>query len=598
MSVWDDKDSPLSPKYGEQRFFRPARVVLHGDQTRASSYLPLARNLLGQLVQQDHVLGGLPQSSRWVRMIDPHTAVNAPPASLTTMGVTAHVGYSHGQPHIEIWVRDVGDEGGDLKFGVLGRARINGVAEYREKGAEEYTDNYIDVPLVSERHNIYLGDRRGLTWVYRTSTAPSVSGVYPDGGFYTWAVYALESDVYTFVPFTGEQEYKIQVTSRIHTFEDLVGFLGFEKYLPNVRFAPTYTNLDGDKIVLLGGVDVVPGVNIDVGGVTHPVPSGIVLNADTGSVVDNWMYPVPTNKGNCYLTPTAIGVGNGAFYTLCLSFQAYDDPWVGRIYYSATGNSSFTEQDLRPFIESYLNDDFGGATVTWQRFSNTLNWALQIANYYAKWLPIGNNEALLYLLLQENLTLDNVNVTSIVLRVTPTSITTTWVTTQLNLLAFIQEWVYMGNGVVLAKFVSSIPMTGADVEYRVSYNFGTSWNVLAASGLPGNRKNEFYGAFCVVEPYVDAENQGTVLTSVYDAGAYRSYVSTDVGATWAEAGVLSGTEEFYRVDSALKESFAQFNTLYDPIDGGHFEQIRYFGTAEAPAPFNPALPELMQRPQP
>ena len=78
------------------RYFEEARVRLTGDKARASSFLPAARTLLGELLNRSQTLGGLSQDSV--------SRVLAP-------GVTAVCYFSPGHlPTVEIIVVPVGDE--------------------------------------------------------------------------------------------------------------------------------------------------------------------------------------------------------------------------------------------------------------------------------------------------------------------------------------------------------------------------------------------------------------------------------------------------------------------------------------------------------
>jgi len=608
------------------RWQKEARIRIHGDRAEGEKYVSLARTLLGGLFERNHQImeGGIaPRFSDSQISNANREPIAQSVANTSVPGADIRVEYNSWMPVIDIWVGGKKEDGKrDPKFGVMGKNRVEGDEAFREYASIEYTEAYFNVPLVSGRHAMYIGRNKGLTWGYSVTPTAPIAGIYPhptDAGqpdiFYQWTAFNLDAFVYTFTPFTDTQNFRFQITSDAHTFSDSIAFTGFESLLANARVTPLRVMGNGNTEVLVGVTVKLSGLNVDTGNVLQPVPIGVRMELETGAVLSEWVYPTTSltmfpAPGKCYLTPSSVGVGEDTFYTLCMSFDGYSSAldafseaavgWEAQIFYTQNNGNTFTRRSIRSHIEPYIDVSIPHR-VPGLRFSNHLNWHLQYTNATAKWLPIGNSETLLYLLVSEQAIPDNPNqdiITSLILRITPTTITTVWATTGLSQLDYIQSWVYLGAGVVLAKFVDGLPMSDHQVTYRVSYNFGATWDTVAALGLPGNRMNQYYGGFCLVTPYVSAEQGGLVLTSVYHDNAYRSYASTDAGQTWSETGKLSDTEEFYRVDWMRTESFWQSGALFQPLDGGHFEYIRYYGTREEPAPFNPALPELMRVPTP
>ena len=155
---------------------------------------------------------------------------------------------------------------------------------------------------------------------------------------------------------------------------------------------------------------------------------------------------------------------------------------------------------------------------------------------------------------------------------------------------YYQDMAYVGQNTVLAKKTYGYPGINRNVEWVVSYYRGYTWTTVAAAGLPNlppNRKNQFFGNLTVIEAISDRYPNGLVILPAYDPEelAYFVYESADLGASWERRGVLSRTEQFFRVDQML----------YDD-GGGNFQRVQYIGSRAEPALYNPAIPDLLGPP--
>lgn len=312
--------------------------------------------------------------------------------------------------------------------------------------------------------------------------------------------------------------------------------------------------------------------------------------------------PAPELRSAHY-TPIGATVGPGRLYLFTMTEWAYpraDGPMlfpIARLFYTEDAATTWSVADVTPIVL----DDIPWVPTT---LAEQLNSAVFSSGWYealnmiwrsALAVAIGNNEALL---------------TFVYPRRNPSS-PTSWngqlafrtyllsggVMTRLNeeagpgtAFSYFQDMVYLGQDIVLAKRTYGYPGTGHDVEWVISADRGVSWTVVPAEGLPNlppNRKNQFFGNMTVVQPVSDKFPGGVVLLTAYDPAerGYFVYGSEDLGATWRRRGLLSRTETFFRVDQMLSD------------DGGNnFAHVQFVGSTKAPAPYNPAIPDLLGAP--
>ena len=615
------------------RYFKEARIRIHGDEAEGAKYVSLARTLLGSLITRDGEIGGLEQS-----------VYNA-----TIGDADIRVSFNSWMPTIDIWVGKEEEKWPCFpQFGAAGKRRLQGVEEIANVAACEYMDSYFDLSLTG---GVYLGPYKSAyftptdnfprtqTQVVYPAHTPNIS-VTPHS--YNWWVFELYQNMAIGTPFGADIQARgtFVATYRAPTFPgDGISAggepLGQSSYYNWPRVQGLRTDPNGDKIVLVYTQAIISGLNVDPSGTAQPVPIIGVYNLTTGVTLKTVILPVLSFSlspvpGLVYMTSGSIVVGDTNYYILCMSYSGYAirdsvptdvAKFEATVLYTLDDGATFNRVNIRQFIEPYVDlVRESQYTTPVLRFENRLQRTLQIAAVSAKFLAIGDNEALLrlYLTKADDRVVNGVFYfgmlsTGIILKCTPTGVSevyrsTAWrgfpaptappgtplIEEELNVL---QYWVYLGNDVILGKFIAGIVGIDRATRYMRSFDRGDTWEEVPATGLPSFRMNQFFGDFTLIEPYEvdedgDVISAGVVLTTAYDSGVYRSYVSTDVGETWVEAGALSNTEEFYRVDSIL------VGDILVGDGGNNFHKISYFGDIGDPAPFNPALPELMRRPQP
>lgn len=198
----------------------------------------------------------------------------------------------------------------------------------------------------------------------------------------------------------------------------------------------------------------------------------------------------------------------------------------------------------------------------------------------ARFIAVGEGRALLSVLHHDGNNARNVGA---LYSVSPTGFDRLWSSEPGEAFSYIQHMVYLGGGVVLAKRTFGFDTANADVRFEISLNGGESFQEVDAVGLPGHRKNRYFGDFTLVAPYVDDSEQGVVLIPAFDEAlsGYYAYESRDSGRTWRRRGRLAKTDAFFRVD-----------TMIVGDGGGNFERIEYFGSLTKPSRWNPAIEEM------
>jgi hypothetical protein len=607
------------------RWDKEVRIRIHGDEAEGAKYVSLARTLLGSLFQRNHAImeGGLAP-----RVSDSQVStVNREPIeqsvhNASVPGADIRVEYNSWMPVIDIWVEGEGEaEIRTPQFGSKGTRRLDGDESVISVAAIGFADPYFRFP----NGDWHIGNYQVLQFQGRFGGLSSHLVYYPNfNGMpfdyiydYTWQRSSMS------VITSQSRAFSSSATEKLEFFSSKNILQGTPvPTLAGSFFAPLRTNLNSDKIIIVTGTQIIQGYNTDLGGVDQAVPYGVRYNLTAAQVEAVWLYPVESlllgNKpGLPYLTPHAVVVNDTSFYTVCFSHTAYavigspvdteEAKFEAAVLYSGNSGDSFQRFDIRPLINQYLsvNDETLAGDPQW-RFQGPLQIGIYRAQVYIISLPISDTDALVQLRLskrevrtENGVTYTGYVWTNIILRCAPTGVHTVYTgepgfsgfsgTQQLREpILVIQYWVYMGEGVILAKFIDGTGSNNLVTTYKRSFNYGATWETVPANGLPGNRLNQYYGDFCLVEPYVSGENMGIVLTSVYHDNAFWSYVSFDAGTTWREAGKLSDTEQFYRVDGEAP--------IAEPPD--NFGRIHYYGLPDTPAPFNPALPELMRAPTP
>ena len=638
------------------RYSGPCRIRIHGPQEAGAAYIGLARTLLGDQmgihVDAYDSSRGLASQSHVSKTYTPKPTDFIKRSINLSNGVRITVQYNNFMPVVDIWTEDDEVLRGipQLRFGVAGRRRLDGetgtafvasfdynVAYTGSLPAGRYIGHYRSLfcagtDLLSQHQNINVrypiprtgapfnapGDTRlNMMWQYRPNA----------GGCALGTPYRRTPEIQGLVNYHMSKQGTV--------------------FREHINTAPLRTEENGDKIVVYSSLFRQIGTNVDPGGVSQPYPVYRLYNTTRKTFLSEGVFPTRGLLSNpvpglLYLSPKSIAVGDTSFYSVVFSYPGYavNEKAAAAegivpisldvaqselsLFFTNDDGQTFLRRDIKPILgDEWFGPGFHqGANAEmyqyhapedrWRGMSLCSNLSTNIYRMQItmRLLAIGGNEILIALTAIRGLTnlmptephhnhhLDDVS--CIVLRCSPSSITKIYAHTEKHIwpngwpgTELIEAWVYLGNGVVLAKFCNHYTGVDRPIEYRRSFDYGATWESLDADGLPGNRLNQFYGEFRLVEPYeVDEDGNvvgmGVVLTSVYHDSAYRSYVSTNVGATWTEAGKLSDTDEFFRVD------------MFYPGEPGtnSFNRIQYTGDSEDPAPFDPALPELMQRPQP
>lgn len=154
---------------------------------------------------------------------------------------------------------------------------------------------------------------------------------------------------------------------------------------------------------------------------------------------------------------------------------------------------------------------------------------------------------------------------------------------------YLQDIVYVGESfgesMLMAKRTYGFDGINFNIEFVVSRDRGVTWSIVAGDGLPPDRKNQFFGNMTVIKPVSQKRRAGKVIMPAYDPAeqAYYVYETRDGGESWKRRGLITRTERFFRVDNMVAGD-----------GGGNFDNIRYVGPIEAPAPYNPAIPDLLE----
>lgn len=133
----------------------------------------------------------------------------------------------------------------------------------------------------------------------------------------------------------------------------------------------------------------------------------------------------------------------------------------------------------------------------------------------------------------------------------------------LEVQAYVQSAVHLGEGWILAKRVNGFAGANFDVVFMLSTNGGADWVPFTPTGFTAEMKNRFYGNFIVHKARKDSQ-PGVVLVPAWDEATSSVHVwaSLDNGITWAKRGLMSKPTTFYRIDQMLIEDGGDnFGTL-------------------------------------